>query len=172
MKAIRLLIGTAILATGLAVGATQAFAASASTQLSFTIPVTLSMSGFQASYAGQGPAGSTTPVDMTGISVSTNNPTGYSLTVASTTASFQGSGTHSFASTNDDVHIIQDAGCPSGDTCLAGAALSTGATPILTRSTATTGAGDSFGIRNQITPPASSAPDTYSITEQFVAATQ
>src|SRR5207244_3636868 len=110
MKAIRLLVGASILAAGLAIGGTQAFAASASasTQLSFNVPVTISLSGIQASYSGQGPAGATTPVDFTNVSVATNNPTGYTLSVASTSNVFQGSGSHSFPSTADNVHIIQD----------------------------------------------------------------
>ncbi|MFI5284132.1 MAG: hypothetical protein ACHQ0J_13530 [Candidatus Dormibacterales bacterium] len=149
-------LGLVVAAFAVASISASASSTSSSTNLNVSVPSTITMTGIAASYTASIPAG-TTFDEMVGPAViTTNNATGYSLTVASNGDFVAGS--HSFPAANDQVSA--GGGTPGS--------LST--TPFLIAQSGAAGT-DTLPLHNSITVPPTQPGATYTLVETYVAST-
>lgn len=142
-----------VIAALAALGAVGALADN--TAVNVTVPSTISMTGLAATYAVNIPAGTVGNVDAA-LTITTNNASGYKLTVTAVDASF--------IAATDIMPLTVDAlsigGTPLGVIALAGTAVRTTAAPT---------AGDVFTVRQAISVPAAQTSGVYTLNETFVA---
>ncbi len=160
MRFIKSVIGVGLLMAGalfMGVSAVLADTSSQSTTITLSVPASISMTGLATSYSKVAPSGVTTRVDNQ-MTVNTNDPLGFSLSLTYGSANFNGGAGHSFAASNDMVSVCDATGTFCG-TGIAGGNTS----PVTLFTTSSANASDQFVIAHSIAVPASQAPDSYSI---------
>jgi hypothetical protein len=171
MTIIKSLLGALLLVAGvLIVGAGSALAApaTATTQVSLTIPSTISMSGLAAAYNNpNGAAGVANDVRTGPLTINTNNPTGYNLVLTAAGANFTGLRPGNTFGIGADSVSVWDAAF----TAINGPAfaLSTTGSTIMNTTVATAAGGDTFGVKHIVAPAANTIPDTYSVNVTYTA---
>jgi hypothetical protein len=151
------LSGGLVLVGVLVVGGSAVLAdsSSQSTTLNLSVPPSISLTGLATSYSAVAPAGVTTRIDNQ-MTVNTNDPAGYTLSLAFGSATFVGSPGHSFAASRDMVSKCDSTGTFCGVGTAGG-----GTFDVFTTTSANPS--DQFVIAHSIAVPASQAPDSYSI---------
>lgn len=157
MRSIRLVLIPALVVGLAAIGAVAAFADSGTTQLSVTVPSSISMIGPAATYTASIPAGTTGNID-TPVTISTNNSSGYSLTIAAVGANFHSAvGGYDFGIDADTLGL---GATPVGPLTQAG---------TVVKNSTGMAAGDVIAVRQSIAVPGNQPGGVYSVTETFTA---
>jgi hypothetical protein len=160
MRTIKSVLAVALVAAGaLFIGLTSVLAdtSSQSTTITLSVPASISMTGLAPTYSKVAPSGVTTRIDNQ-MTVNTNDPLGYSLSVTYSSSTFNGGSGHSFAASNDMVSKCDGTGTFCGTGTAGG-----NTTPVVLFTTSSANAADQFVIAHSIAVPASQAPDSYSI---------
>jgi hypothetical protein len=169
MRFLKTILATTFAVTALAIGAVAVSAAESSqnTTLTFTIPTFITMTGLATSYSGTGPAGSQSTIATGPLTITTNNPTGYTLKLGAASAVFQGAGSvNNHFPVGDD--MLSASPCPAGAVC-SSAPLSDVSQTTVVHTTAASS--DTFAVNHGITPPATQTADSYSVSVNYDALT-
>jgi hypothetical protein len=161
MRTIKSFLAVALVAAGalfIGVSAASAATTSSSTTLTANVPSTLSLSGLAASYSAVAPSGLMTPICTGPLTVTTNNPGGYTLTLTWANANFV-SGANSF-SIRKDMSTRADTSCANPGTLADNFGIANNPVPIF--STVAPGS-DTFDIVHQITVPAGQPAGAYAV---------
>jgi hypothetical protein len=167
MRFLKALTAGGLLVVGLALASMTVFAASAtsSTTLSFTVPATISMTGLAASYSGTAPPGATTTIGTGPITIATNDPLGWNLTLSGT--QFNGPGSLAASIDTASASPCPVVGTPgAGNQCTTFAMSSTAQTLVVTNGTANN---VTFSVNHAITVPAAQPPGVYTNTTTYIA---
>lgn len=128
------------------------------TAVNVTVPSSISMTGLNATYAATIPAGTSADIDAA-LTITTNNYSGYTLTVAAVDPSFN-NGVAPTMPLSVDVLSIGATFAPIAAIAQAG---------VIVKATGVPTAGDSFTVRQSISVPAGQTSGLYTLNETFVA---